>query len=336
MSRIIFCLTADWEGEHFNDLNDFKGIRKHIGLDIPMTHFITASYFTKKLNNPAEKILSAITKDDEIALHVHCLRSLIKKANVPFIDKPDFFEPLTPTLRAVVNLLPKFMQPATTGRGVPISIYPPDDILKIIKTSVELLKKNLNASKISSFRAGGWMASDAVLQALEKLDFECDSSSAPPEILSQGYDLHNTGNMHDEHNFDNGIFTKFIIKLWGHEKQSEYFISNELSLKNCPDSHIKKTTQPYSINSLMEMPNNASMSDYASSSTTMTLVNKGIEEIENGRQKPYFINLGLHQEGNINHKLPIIDFFDSLSEKQRKYIDFMTVIDASKIARKFL
>lgn len=337
MSKIIFCLTADWEGEHFKNLNDFIGIRKHIGIHIPITHFITASYFTKPLKHAAEKIQSATYEGDEIGMHIHCLRSLIKTAGVDFVSKPDFFEPFTPELRALVNMLPKVLQPKVSGRGVPISAYSKDAQEMILKVSADLITRHLQVDHPVSFRAGGWMASDAVLQTLMKLSFKYDSSAAPPEILSYGYSEKSPGNMRDEYGGNKGKFTEYILKLWGHEPQTEYFIANSLTQASCADAYINKTTQPYRIGSLIEMPNNAGVSDYASSMRTgLFLIKKAIDEIKAGREKPFFLNYGFHQEGEIEYKLPVIELFDALTDEDKSFIEFKSLKEAGAIAGKIL
>jgi hypothetical protein len=337
MSKIIFTLTADWEGEHFKDLNDFKGIRKFIGTDIPVTHFISPSYFTEKLSRPENRILSAIEEGDEIALHIHCLRSLVRKAGVDFLDSPDFFEPFTPEIRKLINFLPKGLRPKVSGRGVPLSAYAENDIDLLLEISRQLLSALVSQNELVSFRAGGWMASDTVLRSLMKYNFKYDSSAAPPSILSQGYSENTPGNFNDDYGGNNGKFTEYILKLWGKDIQNEHFVSNKLNLKFCPDAYVKKTTQPYRIGSLIEMPNNAGVSDYASvEKTLMYIVKWAITEIQNGREKPVFINTGFHQEGDIAYKMPIVNFFKALSSQDRTYIEFHNLKDAGKIAQKFL
>jgi hypothetical protein len=335
MSKIIITLTADWEGEHFKNLNDFIGIRKFIGKHIPITHFITASYFTNTLKNAPKKIQSALYEGDEIGMHIHCLRSLVREAGVDFISEPDFFEPFTPEVRSFINLMPKVLRPKVSGRGVPVSAYPEEDIYKLLKVSVELISKHLNTENPISFRAGGWMASDAVLRSLMKLNFKYDSSAAPPEILSRGYSENSQGNWQDEYGGKNGKFTSYILKIWGNELQTEHFVKNSLFKKHCPDPFIQKTTQPFIILNLTEMPNNAGVSDYASATGTMLfLVKKAISEIKNGRQTPFFINLGFHQEGEIKYKMPIVEFFNMLSQEDRQFIEFKTLSEAWTIADK--
>ncbi len=38
--KMILNLTVDWEGEDFSELSDLLEIRKRIGAEIPITHFL--------------------------------------------------------------------------------------------------------------------------------------------------------------------------------------------------------------------------------------------------------------------------------------------------------
>lgn len=331
--KIIFSLTVDWEGEHFKDINDLKGMRNHIGNNIPITHFISASYFTKEISDAKNIIQKQIYPQDEVAVHIHPHRHLTKAAGVSFIDTPDFFEPYTPEIRFLINLLPKSLQPKNSGRGVPISAYKSEDIQKLLLLSKQKLQKIVARRPITGFRAGGWMCSDTVIEALEKTDFKYDSSAVPPEILSQGYSIYKEGNKRDEHNGRNGVFTEYMLALWGHKRQIDSILANKNIQTACPDTHIKKTTQPFKVNSLFEMPNNAGMSDYASAEQSMMYaVEEAVKKLQSGYDKPLFINTGFHQEGDIRYKLPIIEFFDKLSPEYREFIEFKTVEEARQTA----
>ncbi len=175
------------------------------------------------------------------------------------------------------------------------------------------------------------MANDDVFEALIKTGFSYDSTAAPPEVLSQGFSSTNLGSKIDDYGENHNEFTDYIIKMWGTETQTESFLKNSLFKKNCPDSYITKFTQPFKIKSLIEMPNNASMSDYASVTTMRTVLEKGIAEIKAGRNKPYFLNTGFHQEGDISNKIPIYDFINSITKEEMEFVEFKTVNEASRM-----
>lgn len=336
MQKVIISITVDWECENFRNLSDLLELRRRIGKNIPLTHFICPAYFTRRIKNSDKKIKKAVFSNDEIALHVHSFESLIRASEVEFRTSPDFFHRFTPEVEAFMKILPKKFQFKNTGRGVPISAYNYDEIVKILNTSREILTKNFGVEKISGFRAGGWMCSDTVFDALCDTGFNYDSSAAPPEVLSHGFGENYFGNMHDDYGENFGEFTEFIIKLWGYETQDSYFLKNTYFKNSCPDNYLSVYTQPFKVNTITEMPNNASMSDYASSKTMRRVLDRGISEIKSGRQTPFFINTGFHQEGNIAFKIPIFDFISSISKEELKFIEFKTVSEAQNIAEKFL
>lgn len=337
MSKIIITFTVDWEGDDFECIRDLIELREYIGKNVPATYFICPEYFTSYVPDARENIKKCTFSGDEIALHIHSYRSLIDYCGLNFRSKPDFYEPFPEKIQRFLDKLPKFLRSENTGRGVPISAYNPEEILQILKNSKKILSVNLNVPEPVSFRAGGWMASDNVFLALEKAGFKYDSSAAPPEILSQNYSQESKGNLLDDHNKNNKSWTKFIIKLWGYENQNDYFLQNSLSLKNCPEKAITRFTQPYKINSLLEMPNNCGVSDYASARKTMIpVLEHAVNEIKNGRNKPFFINVGCHQEGDYIYKRPVADFFKSITNEQRKYIEFKNLTEAGELAKKYL
>ncbi len=334
MKKIIFSLTVDWEGEHFHNLSDLLKLRKQIGNHIPITHFICPAYFSKSIKNARQKIQKAIFDNDEIALHIHCFESLIKQSNVEFRTKPDFYNKHSKFMKKFFSLLPKKLQAQNTGRGVPLSAYTYEEIVKIIETSKTIMLDNFDIKQIDSFRAGGWLASDNVLLALENNNFKYDSSATPPEVLSQNYCNNNDGNFKDDYDDSYEGFTEMIIKMWGHQIQTEYYVSNSLTQKYCNDSYITPLTQPYCLNNLIEMPNNVSMSDFASVEKTMLpVLKKAIESIKNNEEKDFFYNVGFHQEGDIFYKVPIVKLFQYISKKNMKNIEFKTVKNAGEIFR---
>jgi len=212
-----------------------------------------------------------------------------------------------------------------------LSAYNFEEIVKILKVSRKIITDNFKVAEIHGFRAGGWMANDDVFEALIKTGFSYDSTAAPPEVLSQGFSSTNLGSKIDDYGENHNEFTDYIIKMWGTEIQTESFLKNSLFKEFCPDSYITKFTQPFKIKSLIEMPNNASMSDYASVTTMRTVLEKGIAEIKAGRNKPYFLNTGFHQEGDISNKIPIYDFINSITKEEMEFVEFKTVNEASRM-----
>lgn len=336
MKKIIISITVDWECENFKNLSDLLELRRRIGKNIPLTHFICPAYFTKGVKKSDEKIRKAVFSNDEIALHVHSFESLIRASEVEFRTSPDFFHRFTPEIEALMKILPKKLQVKNTGRGVPVSAYNYSEIVKILNTSRKILTENFDLDNIYGFRAGGWMCSDTVFDALCNTGFNYDCSAAPPEVLSHGFAENNLGNMHDDYGENFGEFTEYMIKLWGYDIQNEHILKNTYFKNSCPDKYLSIYTQPFKIKSLIEMPNNASMSDYASAKTMRRVLDRGITEFKMGRETPFFLNTGFHQEGNIEFKIPIFEFLNSISDEDAEFIEFKTVSEARNLAEKFL
>lgn len=326
MNKIFIAISVDWEGEHFRNTYELKKIRKELS-DYPFTHFICPAYFTQKNNNAQKKIKEIIDEKDEIALHLHCYRPLIEAVGtIEYRYEPNYYN-YQPTLK---KLLPsKWYQKTISGRGVPLSAYKYDEIKKIIDFSRHLLAQKLNLQEVSGFRAGGWLANDAVFEAINKLGFKYDSSAVAPEILSQKYKKNNAGNKLDDYGDNNGIFTDFVSKLWGGNEQNDFFLKNQFILKATQNKEITKKTQPFFIKNILELPDNCALSDFASIQKTWRPVfNHALKTVKEQKQD-FFMCIGCHHEGSFDYKLPLPEFIKSLTNDEKKHIEFVTMKQAS-------
>ncbi len=329
MGKILISVTMDWEGEHLNNI-DFVSFLKKKTNNIPLTHFICPSYFIRNNQKKIKKIQKVLAPEDEIGLHIHCYRALIEKiAGVAFRDTPNYYEGNT----ILHKLLPVHLQrrlKMISGRGVPLSAYEPDEISVIIRNSRRRLEKILNTGRIESFRAGGWMASDHVFKALREQGFLYDSSAVPPEILSQGYNKNESGSLRDDYADSNGVFTAYVIKMWGYELQHEYFLRNHEAIGANKYSAITKSTQPFNINGIYELPNNGALSDFASEDKTMRATFNEAKDLVQRTGKDYFMCIGCHMEGTWDYKMPLIRFLLSLSDQELSMIRFVTIREAGQ------
>src|ERR1044071_1343432 len=84
--RVVVALTIDWEGAYLapDGLDALEQLRNRTG-DAPMTHFVSAAYFTKQPRDAsvAATISRAVRKGDELALHLHAWKSLAVAGGVP-------------------------------------------------------------------------------------------------------------------------------------------------------------------------------------------------------------------------------------------------------------
>src|SRR5687767_996778 len=72
--QIVVALTIDWEGAYLSPdgLDALDALRRDLGRT-PMTHFVSAAYFTKDAPDPKalETITKAVVEGDELAIHLH-------------------------------------------------------------------------------------------------------------------------------------------------------------------------------------------------------------------------------------------------------------------------
>ena len=334
MQKIILSVTVDWEGENTHGVHDLKLLRKQIGKQIgeqiPLTHFICPSYFLSNSKATLRKLQSVVLPHDEVALHFHSLKKLVLGAGVNFKTDKNFYRSLPAKTEALKQKLPKIAQnllfPTISGRGVPISVYRKDEIHKLISFSREVLQNTFD-TPITGFRAGGWLANDIVLDVLSEQGFQYDSSAVPPQIFSNGFSKNSLGNLLDDYGDKNGIFTEYMLKLWGNNEQTASFLSNTKRLQ-IYQSAITPNTQPFLYSNMVEMPNNGGMSDFASPEATML---PALEQAYNlsQTQNTSYLNVGFHQEGEVSLKLPFVRFIKQIPEHIAKAVTYTTVNKAA-------
>ena len=166
-------VSIDWEGAFFRSeaLDAMEKFREdHPG--VPLTHLITAAYYTKPDADPVDatrEIRLAVKKGDEVGLHVHAWKSLVEAAGV----KPR----LTPSFLSRENKLLEFED--DTGFDIDLSAYTVAELRAIFKKSRELFE----AEKINvgtTFRAAGCLGTPNVLEAVRAEGYTIDSSATDP------------------------------------------------------------------------------------------------------------------------------------------------------------
>ncbi len=341
MIYINFCV--DWEGDHFKNLYDLKYLLSKLDKDIPVTHFICPSYFYHYPKTATEKINSIVRPQDEIGLHIHCNKYLINNIpGVTFKTQHNYYKKNDITIQArdkIISFLPKsyakkIKQKVISGRGVPLSVYSSDEIVQIIRHSQKLLFDKLQ-TKITSFRAGGWLASDAIFEALNKLGFSGDSSAVPPEIVSNSYEIDYIGNNHDDFGETYPYFSDFVKKIWGSTIQESGFLKNKKIHSYFSSHYISKKEQPFFIDKILEIPNNLGATDFAEiNKTFIPTLEWAIKENSKNNNKPLFLNLTCHQEGDFYYKKGMLDFFCYITEKYPKEVRYITIREATSIFKK--
>src|SRR5262245_15887462 len=81
--HLVVALTIDWEGADLTveALDALDELRKSIG-DAPLTHFISAGYMSKPVAEADATIIATVHSNDEVAVHLHCWRSLSTAAQI--------------------------------------------------------------------------------------------------------------------------------------------------------------------------------------------------------------------------------------------------------------
>jgi hypothetical protein len=323
MAKLYVSIAVDWEGEHFRDLGDLhvmrRAIQASLGITIPLTHFICPTYWLHpgSSTDPAAAIRTALVKGDEVALHVHGWKALVHAAGVRFVSEPDWNHD-------------------GTGHGVPLGVYG-SDVQAIVSCARDLVQRKLGAT-VHGFRCGGGMTSDGVFEALLALGFRYDSSAAPPVLVSRGFSPASRGNLRDTYGARNEL-APYRVDLWGHTRMRTPACANALSLE-ANGGGITPCTQPYRVRStgrtLLEMPMNGGMSDYASASTMRKTFDVLLERAR-ARDVPQFFNVSCHQEGAGRWKRPLMDFCHERRQALASdAVVITTVAKAAKVAARLV
>jgi hypothetical protein len=179
--RIVVALTIDWEGAYLSPdgLDALDELRRGLG-PVPLTHFVSAAYFTKDRPDPAAAatLTAAVHQGDEVAVHLHAWRSLAKASGL---------EPkLSPSFLTGTDKLLEF-EDGDLGFDTDLDAYSVPELRAILRTSRRLLEQtHLPISK--TFRAGGYLGTPKVLQAIHEEGFTVDCSATDYRQLDERKD----------------------------------------------------------------------------------------------------------------------------------------------------
>jgi hypothetical protein len=251
-------ISVDWEGFSLDseNLDAFRQFRNDYP-NIKIIHFLNAAYFTKpgaKAKTIAKQINSLLLPGDELGLHIHAFESLLRVAGVEFRDSETFWGH---SGSEEIN--------GDRGHDVPLSLYSEEEIRKIVRTSLNILGEN-GFSELRSFRAGGWIATPEVLEALIQEGIYVDSSAVSSEVVG----------------------------LVAREDQPLYQINKRLWPYQTP-----MNDRPYRIGtrsgSILEFPDNIALADYITAEQAF----RHFEDLVAREQRPgdsVFFHFGFHQE----------------------------------------
>lgn len=254
--RVRLAVSVDWEGRELgpSNLAAMRAWREAVP-GVPLTHFLNAAYYTKPGADAAavtSLIASALLPGDELGLHVHGWRSLFAAAGVTYRDRPTFWRGMA-----------EGAQPGLTDSGheVEIGAYEVDELRAVLRRSRALLGEG-GFTIGPAFRAGGWMATPRVLEAIRGEGFTIDSSATD-------------GRWHDE--LTGYALRARIPEVW---------------------PGVSEETQPYRIATaagvVLEMPDTGALADYVTVDEMVAHVRRAAARLRPGQD--LFVHVGFHQE----------------------------------------
>ena len=254
--QIVAVISIDWEGAYVSPdgLDAIDTFRETLP-GVPFTHYVSTAYFTKADADPKSveaALRTSVRTGDELAVHLHAWRSLSQASQIEPKLSPSF---LTGT-DALLDL-----QDGDLGFDTDLDVYSVIELRALLRTSRRLLEQTaLPVSR--TFRAGGYLGTPKMLQALYEEGYTVDSSATDFRQLEE---------QRDE-------LPLRVRELW---------------------PAIESTSQPYMIDAgagqLLEMPI-AAIADYAQTTEIVGLFEAAHKRLQADPDRDVFVVLGFHQE----------------------------------------
>ena len=173
---IYMGVSLIWEGDHLQNFNiqSIARYRKEFqGQNL--IHFLSPAYFLKQDHSTAQaiaKIQSVVRPQDSIGLYLQPWKSIVKKAELIFRKGPTYWG----------NTLKDCHRDC--GKEVPLSAYTDSEITKMVIVGKKLLQEH-GFPNPKLFLAGGWLASQGVLNSIASNKIYYDFSAIPPALLKR-------------------------------------------------------------------------------------------------------------------------------------------------------
>jgi predicted deacetylase len=293
--RIVVALTIDWEGAVLSSesLDAIDELRKVVP-DAPLTHFVSAAYFTKAHPDPTivDTLGAAVRKGDELAVHLHAWRSLAKASKVEPKLSPSYLNGT------------EAVQPADDGDvgfDVDLDVYDVGELRALLRTSHRLLEQaHLPIGK--AFRAGGYLGTPKMLQAIHDEGFTLDSSAT------------------DHHPIDaaSGNFLRGRLgQLW---------------------PKLEPTSQPFAIavagGDVLELPI-AAIADYTATAEIGKVFEAAHAHLQSAPTRDVFVVLAFHQETATDYGNRLRDAITAMQARKEiaGEVVYVTMETAGDLAR---
>ena len=292
--KVRIVVSVDWEGAHLHgeDLDAMVAFRDAF-LDVRLTHLLNAAYFLKDgadAGAVAAKIRSVIRPGDETGLHVHPWRSLVEAAGVAFREGPTFLGERYPLGEIDGDI----------GHEVELGAYDVAEIRAIVRESKRILAE-ADFKLSGSFRAGGWMGSDRVLEAIRAEGFLVDSSAIDSKWLDE---------------LERFRICRRIRRLW-------------------PD--VTEATGPFVVRTragpVIEMPDTCSLADYVTAKEMAGHVERAVRRLAADPTRDVFCHFGFHQETAEEFVGRVADAIRAINSRHGPSVGFETLTESANRAR---
>lgn len=293
--RVIVALTIDWEGAYLSPegLDALDELRVVFGT-APLTHFISAGYFTKPGPDPSlvQWIREGVRPGDEVAVHLHAWKSLAVASAV---------EPkLSPSFLTGTDKLLEF-EDGDVGFDIDLDAYSVGELRALLRTSRRLLEQT-KLPLTTTFRAGGYLGTPKVLQALQEEGYTVDSSATDYRQLEERKD---------------DVLPARVKAIW---------------------PKVDTGTQPFFIpapqGELLEMPI-AAFADYAEPAEIVAIFEAARARLRQNPTRDQFIVLGFHQETSVEFGGRLRDAFEQVRKRPElaQGLSYMTIEQAAARVR---
>lgn len=280
MAKVKLIISMDWEGCDLLDgnLESIRSFKKK--WSCPFTHYLNAGYYTNPNTMQDEvtnKIVQTLGEDDETGLHLHAPKHFVESAGVALKRGPTFSK------HGDYNSGQEF------GQEVMLHGYSKEELDRLIAYSKAILETK-GLGPLKSFRAGGWMCDEKLLQSLADNSFEIESSATVANLLE--------GSSWEDDNLQ-----RYIALLW---------------------DGISTESQPYFIKSrdkhLLEIPNNLGAIDYWQPEWIKILADRCVEHAVN--KDEYVAVINSHQETFQQHMEKLDRFIEQVSKAPEVSLEF--------------
>jgi len=293
--KLVVVLTIDWEGAELSPegLDALDAVRKRLG-DAPITHFVSAAYFTKATPDPlaVSTLTQSVRKGDQLAVHLHAWSSLAKASGIAPKLAPSF---LTGTDKVLV------FEDGDVGFDTDLDAYSVAELRVLLRTSRRLIEQTqVPVSK--AFRAGGYLSTPKVLEALRDEGYTVDSSAIDYRQL-------------DEH--DDDVLPNRLKAIW---------------------PGVEPGSQPWEVQApggrLLELPI-AAFADFSTPAEIVGVFDAAHAQLQKVPTRNVFVVLGFHQETAAEFAARLGDAIEKVRARPElaSELSFVTVDRAAELAK---